>query len=187
MLDGRNLWILVAALLISGVLAAGISYWAVPVPIIQMEPVSERLKTATLRAAVYEGQEPVTDIQTVKFDSASGNLDERKKWVSLAEGTGLQGFDFGRSAPALPLAMHFRVRSPGIVRGIGPFFSCGLDRLEGAAQFAGPPGHQAFIPLERCRNSYSACAFGNEGSDTLVFFRSPSPREGHLRKVRHED
>ena len=30
-----------------------------------------------------EGEEPVTDLQTVKFDSVSGNLDERKKWVSL--------------------------------------------------------------------------------------------------------
>jgi hypothetical protein len=38
-----------------------------------MEAVSERLKQATLRVAVYEGQEPVTDVQTVKFDSASGN------------------------------------------------------------------------------------------------------------------
>lgn len=51
--------------------------------LIQMEPVSERVKAVTLRVAVYEGEEPVTDIQTVKFDSASGNLDERKKWVNL--------------------------------------------------------------------------------------------------------
>jgi len=51
--------------------------------LIQMEAVSERLKQATLRVAVYEGEEPVTDVQTVKFDSASGNLDERKKWVNL--------------------------------------------------------------------------------------------------------
>ena len=51
--------------------------------LIQMEPVSERVKAVTLRVAVYEGEEPVTDIQTVKFDSGSGNLDERKKWVNL--------------------------------------------------------------------------------------------------------
>jgi len=51
--------------------------------LIQMEPVSERVKPITLRIAVYEGEEPVTDIQSVKFESGSGNLDERKKWVSL--------------------------------------------------------------------------------------------------------
>lgn len=51
--------------------------------LIQMEPVSERIKPITLKVAVYEGDEPVTDIQTVKFDSSSGNLDERKKWISL--------------------------------------------------------------------------------------------------------
>ena len=51
--------------------------------LIQMEPVSERVKPITLRVAVYEGEEPVTDIQTVKFESSSGNLDERKQWVSL--------------------------------------------------------------------------------------------------------
>lgn len=44
---------------------------------------SDRVKPVTLRVAVYEGEEPVTDIQTVKFESSSGNLDERKKWVRL--------------------------------------------------------------------------------------------------------
>jgi hypothetical protein len=48
-----------------------------------MEAVSERVKPVTLRVAVYDGEEPVTDIQTVKFDSTSGNLDDRKKWISL--------------------------------------------------------------------------------------------------------
>ncbi len=51
--------------------------------LIQMEAVSDRVKPITLRVAVYDGPEPVTDIQTVKFESASGNLDERKKWVNL--------------------------------------------------------------------------------------------------------
>jgi uncharacterized protein (TIGR02687 family) len=51
--------------------------------LIQMESVSERVKPITLKVAVYEGEEPVTDIKTVKFDSNSGNLDERKKWVDL--------------------------------------------------------------------------------------------------------
>ena len=51
--------------------------------LIQMEAVSERAKPITLKIAIYEGEAPVTDIQSVTFDSASGNLDERKKWVSL--------------------------------------------------------------------------------------------------------
>jgi uncharacterized protein (TIGR02687 family) len=51
--------------------------------LIQMEPVSERVKPITLKVAIYEGEEAVTDLQSVKFDSASGNLDERKKWINL--------------------------------------------------------------------------------------------------------
>ena len=51
--------------------------------LVQMDAVSDRVKPTTLRVAVHEGDEPVTDIQTVKFESSSGNLDERKKWVSL--------------------------------------------------------------------------------------------------------
>jgi len=63
--------------------------------LIQMEAVSERLKQATLRVAVYEGSEAVTDVQTVKFDSASGNLDERKKWVNLV----LKDRDYNKKTP----------------------------------------------------------------------------------------
>ena len=51
--------------------------------LIQMDAVSERIKAVTLRMALYDGDEPVTDLQTVTFDSSSGNLDERKKWVSF--------------------------------------------------------------------------------------------------------
>jgi uncharacterized protein (TIGR02687 family) len=51
--------------------------------LLQMEAIGERIKPITLKIAVYEGGEPVTDIQTVKFESTSGNLDERKQWVSL--------------------------------------------------------------------------------------------------------
>lgn len=51
--------------------------------LIQMEAVGERVKPVTLKVAVYEGDEPVTNVETVTFDSPSGNLDERKKWVSL--------------------------------------------------------------------------------------------------------
>ena len=51
--------------------------------LIQMEAVSDRVKPMTLEVAVYEGEEPVTDIETVTFDSTSANMDERKKWVNL--------------------------------------------------------------------------------------------------------
>ncbi|MGH8056322.1 MAG: BREX-1 system phosphatase PglZ type A, partial [Candidatus Entotheonellia bacterium] len=51
--------------------------------LLQMEPVSERIKPLTLKVAVYEGDDPVTNIETVTFDSASGSMDERKKWVHL--------------------------------------------------------------------------------------------------------
>ena len=51
--------------------------------LIQMEAVSDRVKPITLKVAIFEGEEPVTDLQTVKFDSSSGNLDERKKWINL--------------------------------------------------------------------------------------------------------
>ncbi len=51
--------------------------------LLQMEPVGERIKPMTLKVAVYEGDAPVTNVETVTFDSASGNMDERKKWVPL--------------------------------------------------------------------------------------------------------
>ena len=51
--------------------------------LIQMEPVSERVKPITLKVAIYEGEEPVTNVETVTFDSTSDNMDERKKSVSL--------------------------------------------------------------------------------------------------------
>ena len=52
-----------------------------------MEPVSERVTPITLKVAVYERDEPVTNVETVTFDSTSGNIDERKKWVPLVYGT----------------------------------------------------------------------------------------------------
>ena len=50
---------------------------------IQMEPVSDRVKTITLKVAVYEGNEPVTNIESVTFDSSSDNIEERKKSITL--------------------------------------------------------------------------------------------------------
>ena len=51
--------------------------------LLQMEPVVERAGAVTLRIAVYEGDEPVTTIETLTFDSTSSNLDERQKSVIL--------------------------------------------------------------------------------------------------------
>jgi uncharacterized protein (TIGR02687 family) len=51
--------------------------------LIQTEPVSDRVKAVTLKVAVYEGDQPVTNVETVTFESASDKMDERKKWVHL--------------------------------------------------------------------------------------------------------
>ncbi|WP_164102238.1 BREX-1 system phosphatase PglZ type A [Candidatus Laterigemmans baculatus] len=50
---------------------------------IQMEPVSERVKSATYKVAVYEANEPVTNIEKISFDSTSDNMEDRKRSVTL--------------------------------------------------------------------------------------------------------
>jgi hypothetical protein len=56
--------------------------------LIQTEAVSERRKPITLRAAVYDGAEPVTSIETVTMDSTSDSIEERKKSIRLELRTG---------------------------------------------------------------------------------------------------
>ncbi len=51
--------------------------------LLQTEAVSDRVKAITLKVAIYDGDEAVTNIETVTFDSSSDNMNERKKWVSL--------------------------------------------------------------------------------------------------------
>lgn len=51
--------------------------------LLQMEAVTDRVKAVTLKVGVYEGDEPVTNIETVTFESESSNMDERKKWVTF--------------------------------------------------------------------------------------------------------
>jgi uncharacterized protein (TIGR02687 family) len=51
--------------------------------LIQVEAVNERVKAVTLKVAVYEGNDPVTNVETVTFDSVSEKMDQRKKWVTL--------------------------------------------------------------------------------------------------------
>ncbi|MCS6320323.1 MAG: BREX-1 system phosphatase PglZ type A, partial [Nitrospira sp.] len=51
--------------------------------LIQTEPVSERVKPITLKVAIYEGDTAVTNVETVRFESSSDKMDERKKWVHI--------------------------------------------------------------------------------------------------------
>ena len=54
----------------------------------QTEAVGERRNPITLRAAVYEGAQAVTSIETITFDSTSDSIDQRKKSVCLELRTG---------------------------------------------------------------------------------------------------
>ncbi len=63
--------------------------------LIQMEPVSDRAKPITLKVAVYDGNEPVTSIETVAFTSRSDSIDERQKSVILT----LQDRQFDKKTP----------------------------------------------------------------------------------------
>ena len=51
--------------------------------LLQTEAVTDRVKAITLKVAIYDGEETVTNIETVTFDSASDNMNERRKWVPL--------------------------------------------------------------------------------------------------------
>lgn len=55
---------------------------------IQTEPVGDRRKPLSVRAAIYDGANPVTTVETVTFESDSQNMDERKKSIRLALGSG---------------------------------------------------------------------------------------------------
>lgn len=63
--------------------------------LIQMEPVSDRAKPITLKVAVYHGDEPVTSIETVAFESQSDSIAERQKSVILT----LQDRQFDKKTP----------------------------------------------------------------------------------------
>jgi uncharacterized protein (TIGR02687 family) len=52
--------------------------------LIQTEAVGERIKPITLQVAIYDGDVPVTNVETVSFDSASNDMTDRTKWVSLS-------------------------------------------------------------------------------------------------------
>ena len=45
---------------------------------------SERNRAVTLKIGVYDGDEPVTNVETVTFDSKSSKMDDWKKFVTLS-------------------------------------------------------------------------------------------------------
>lgn len=51
--------------------------------LVQMEPVSERAKPLTVKIAIYDGDDPVSSIETVSFTSESTSLDDRQQSVML--------------------------------------------------------------------------------------------------------
>jgi len=51
--------------------------------ILQTDAVSERVKPLTCKIGIYKGSEPVSDIRTITFDSASQEISERKKEILL--------------------------------------------------------------------------------------------------------
>ena len=55
---------------------------------IQTDPVSERMKPLTLKISLREGNELISNEETVSFDSTSTSLDERQKSVKLHLKTG---------------------------------------------------------------------------------------------------
>lgn len=51
--------------------------------LLQTEPVGDRVRGITLKVAIYQGHEPVSNIEKVTFDSTSESMDERTKQVVL--------------------------------------------------------------------------------------------------------
>ncbi|MCF8014963.1 MAG: BREX-1 system phosphatase PglZ type A, partial [Chromatiaceae bacterium] len=51
--------------------------------LMQNEPVGERVKPVTLKVAIYDGEEPVTNVETLTFDSTSTDMNHWQKTLSL--------------------------------------------------------------------------------------------------------
>jgi uncharacterized protein (TIGR02687 family) len=51
--------------------------------LIQTESVGERVKPVTLKVGIYDGDDPVTNVETVTFDSTSPDMNQWKKTLSL--------------------------------------------------------------------------------------------------------
>ena len=59
--------------------------------LVQTDAVSDRIKPLTVKAAIYDGEAPVSSVETVSFTSASESLDDRKQTLKLTLKT--QEFD----------------------------------------------------------------------------------------------
>lgn len=57
--------------------------------LIQTEAVGERRKPVTLRAAIYDGANAVTSVESITFDSTSDSMEARKKSLRLELRTGI--------------------------------------------------------------------------------------------------
>lgn len=57
--------------------------------LIQTEAVSERIKPLQAKIAIYDGDEPVTNVETISFESESSDMNEWRQevWLTLASAT----------------------------------------------------------------------------------------------------
>jgi uncharacterized protein (TIGR02687 family) len=55
--------------------------------LIQMDAVGQGVRPVTVQAALYDGTEPVSTIETVTFDSSATALEERVRWITLSLST----------------------------------------------------------------------------------------------------
>ena len=51
--------------------------------LLQTEPVSDKVKSTTLKIAIYENEDAVTNIESITFDSDADNIEQRTKQVVL--------------------------------------------------------------------------------------------------------
>ena len=51
--------------------------------LIQTEPVGERVKPVTLKVGIYDGDDPVTNVDSMTFDNSSSDMNQWKKSISL--------------------------------------------------------------------------------------------------------
>lgn len=51
--------------------------------LIQTEPVGERVKPVTLKVGIFDGEHPVTNVETLTFDSTSTDMNQWKKTLAL--------------------------------------------------------------------------------------------------------
>ena len=63
--------------------------------LLQMEAVGDRVRPLAVQVAVYEGDDPVTNVAPVTFDSQSNDIDERTKSVFLT----LEGRKYDKKTP----------------------------------------------------------------------------------------